>query len=144
MAMDMSHSRGIILDDSGVSRIMAARAMHDKLFKTKLKDFVNPSTSRASQRTKSKSSKAIIQTITDLRLQTADQAGLKAPNTSSGTPWDLNTYLKQITHSRVLWAKVNPKKEEGNEEVSNDDEYKWGWVVSYQARLKVLAVSRST
>ncbi len=144
MAMDMSHSQEITLDDSGVSRMMAAKAMHDELFKTKLEDFVNSSTSTASQRTKSKTSKAIIQTITDLRLQTADQAGLKAPNTSFGKPWDLNTYLKQITHSRVLWAKVNPKKEEGNEEVSNDDEYKWGWVVSHQAWLKVLAVSRST
>ena len=137
MAVNMSQSQAIILDDNTVSRLMAEKAMLDCVFKEQLSRFVRPSDTR----TRGKDAQAILDAIAKFRIDMVEQAGLEAPAAPTGSLRELNTYLKQNKNSRTLLAKV---QQETVGTACKKETYKWGWVVSHQNPLKVFAISLST
>ena len=132
MAVAMSQLKKVTLSDNEVTRMIAAKAMNDQAFKDTLCDYIGSQISNGSSQTRGKKFQALVQSITEFRKQIADQAGLQAPKNSFGDQWDLNTYLKQVTHSRVLVAKDSAQEEQGTKVISDKGIHKWGWVVSQQ------------
>ena len=134
MAVNMSQSQAIILDDKRVSRLMAEKAMHDSVFKEQLSRFVRPNYTS----TREKDAQAVLGAIAGFRINIVDQAGLQAPATPTGFLRDLNNYLRQKKDTRTLLAKV---RQETIGTAGKRETYKWGWVVSYPFFWKVFAIS---
>lgn len=126
MAVALSQPKMIMLNDIKVSRMIAEDAIHDQAFKDLLSDF----TLTGNVQTRGKKFRAIDRTITKVRKQLADEAGFEAPKDGSGHERSLNTYLKQVTHARVLVGKASVQEEQGAKLTSEEGNHAWGWVVS--------------
>ena len=137
----MSQILTVILDDNEVSRMIADKAMHDQAFRSKLSEFVGSQVTTSELQKRPKKFQWIVQIIATFRKQIADQVGLEAPLTQDGAERDLSTYLRQATHSKGLVAKADAQMEPGFEVIDEDGDHNWGWgwVVSRQVCLKVLA-----
>ena len=133
----MSPPKKIILSDIKVSRMMAEKAVHDQDFRDLLSDVA----STGQLQTRGKKLRAIDQTMTDFRKQIVDEAGLEAPKDVSGHELNLNTYLKQVTYSRMLVSKASAQGGQGAVVVSGKDGHEWEWVVSNQICLTGIANS---
>ena len=144
MAVDLYRPRMIPLSDNGVSRLMAEKAIHDQDFRELLLDCVNLPILCGVGQARGKKLQAITESITEFRKQLADKAGLEPPIDSFGRRRDLNTYLKQVTHSRVLVVKVSAQKERGAKVSSEAVKYEWGWVVSHPVSTMEIASSHLT
>lgn len=131
MAVALSQPKVIILNDIRVSRMIAEKAVHDQAFRDLLSDF----TSTVNVQTKSKKFQAIDQAIIKFRKQIADEAGLKPPKDCSGFERNLSTYVKQVTHTRVLVSKASAQEEQEATLTSEEGNHAWGWVVSNQVCL---------
>lgn len=137
MAVALSQPKMVILNDIKVSRMIAEEAIHNQAFRDLLSDFA----STGNVQTRGKKFQAIDRTITEFRKQIADEAGLKAPKDGSGHERSLSTYLKQVTHPRVLVGKASAQEEQGAKLTSEEGDHAWGWVVSNQVCLMGLAGS---
>lgn len=134
----MSHSKMIILNDNQVSRMMAEKALHDEVFSNQLFNYIDPNFSKWPAKKERELTQAIVAIIESFRVKLVDQAGLKAPELRSGYKRGLNTYLKTVWNSRVLFNKLNTQKEETTDTISVKVSGEWGWVVSHQVFLKEL------
>ena len=137
MAITTSQSQMPILDDNSVSRLMAQKAMLDCVFKEQLSRFLKPTHTR----TRVKDAQAVISAIAGFRVDIVNQAGLKAPNSRTGNPREVNSYLRHTKESRFLLANV---QQETTGAACKEETYEWGWVVSQRQCSNILAISLST
>ena len=138
MAVDLSQAKMTTLSDNTVSRMMAARALHDHDYRKLLLEYIGLPVSFAPLRAKDKKFEPLFRSIRDLRQQLADKAMLDAPRDSAGHRRELSTYLKQVLHSRVL-VPNRALTQGGVEEIAEVGNKGWGWVVSHQVCLIDLA-----
>lgn len=117
----MAQSQKASLDDSEVSRRIAAKAAKDD-FRHLLLDYGN-----------SRNLRAITDIIRTFREQIVGEAKLRAPSLANGNPRDLTTYLRKNTNSRVLLGKTYTLEENKTKVKKNsvEKDNEWGWVVSY-------------
>ena len=138
MAVDFSQFKMILLNDNQVSRMLAEKALHDQTFRDRLLEYASFQ-STSGMPTRAKRFEIVNDAINSLRKQLAEDAELEAPKDQSGQIRDLNTYLKQLTHARVLVLKVDAQEVPESTTSSEEDVYEWGWVVSFHALLRSLA-----
>ena len=126
----VSKPQKTLLDDTEVSRMMAAKALDDWLFRQQL---FGHSENR-------KDFRAIHQVIPTFRQEIVYRAKLRVPY----PPSELSTYLKKNTNSRVLLSRAMPLQGNGDKATSVEEKGEWGWVVSYLSCLEMIMNSLVT
>ncbi|CAF9938394.1 hypothetical protein IMSHALPRED_000783 [Imshaugia aleurites] len=124
----MSQSQIFTLDDGGVSRMIAEKALHDQDFKELLLEYAATRFAAMNTRAKNKMLQPMLQMILKYRVKITHGAGLKAPEMASGKPRALNDYLKRTITSRLLVAKANTQEVKTTSTISPKDQSEWGWV----------------
>ena len=127
----MSQSQNVTLDDKEVSRRLAHRAMHDKVFKHELLACASPDFAGNIFKGSGESYMSVSRAIIAIRAEMVDQAGLEVP-LLKGIPQDLDIYLKRTKTSRVLLGKASVANAGGDEVVAVGRDREWGWLVSHQ------------
>ena len=144
MAVDLSQAKMTALSDNTVSRMMAARALHDQDYRELLSEYISLPVSFAPLRAKDKKFEPLFLSIRDFRQELANKARLDAPRSAFGRRRELSTYLKQVQHSRVLVPDNLARTQGGVEGAAEVGNKSWGWVVSHQDCLIDLASSPLT
>ena len=121
----MSQSQTVILDDKEVSRRVALKATHDKVFECTLLACASLDSVRYIGKGSAQNYISVSHAILAIRTEMAHQAGLKVP-LLNGYPQDPTPVLKKIKNSRVTAFERNRE---------------WGWVVSHQSCLQQHAIS---
>ena len=136
----MSQSQMVTLDDKEVSRRLAHKATHDKIFERELLACASPDFAGYILKGSGENYISVSRAIRAIRTEMVDQARLEVP-LLKGIPQDLDIYLKNIKTSRVLLGKASVQNAGGVEVMAVARDREWGWVVSHQPCVQQQTIS---
>ena len=136
----MSQSQMVTLDDKEVSRRVALKATHDKVFERKLLACASPDFVGYLGKESAENYTSVSHAISAIRIDIVDQAGLNAP-LLNGHPQDLTPYLKTTKNSKLTLGKETVQKVDGVKVNTMERDREWGWVVSHQSCVQQPAIS---
>ena len=136
----MSQSQMVTLDDKEVSRRLAHKATHDKVFERKLLACASTDLLHWVGKGSDENYVSVSCAIIAIRTEMVDQARLRVPFLK-GIPQDLTPYLKKMKNSRLLLGKASVQTVDGVEVTVVERDREWRWLVSHQPCVQQYAIS---